>query len=153
MPKNIVCIMALCLLIIAVVNISGCTSTVPNAATNEVVPNSDPQTGIQEWVTAVNNKDIATLYDLEPDGFKQEVSFSQFVLLNKDNEFMSPNSSLTDYKIMNETSNITDANMRVMVYWHGPNSQNSTQMETIPLFFNFEESYENGEWRVWEIPW
>ncbi len=93
------------------------------------------------------------MYDLEPDGFKQEVSFSQFVLLNKDNEFMSPNSSLTDYKIMNETSNITDANMRVMVYWHGPNSQNSTQMETIPLFFNFEESYENGEWRVWEIPW
>ncbi len=93
------------------------------------------------------------LYDLEPDGFKQEISLSQFAILNKDNEFMNPNSSLTDYTILNETSNATTANIRVMVHWYGPKSPNSTQMETVPLLFNFEESYENGGWRVWEIPW
>jgi hypothetical protein len=153
MFKNIVCITFLCLFILAFVSISGCTATMPNTSQNVAVPNSDPQTGIQEWVDAVNNKDVARLYDLEPEGFKQGVSFSQFALLNKDNEFISPNSSLTDYKILNETSDATVANIRVMVYWHGLKSQNSSQMETVPLFFNFEESFENGEWRVWEIPW
>jgi len=118
-----------------------------------IVSYSDPETGIQEWVDAVNNNDIARLYELEPEGFKQEISFSQFVLVNRDNEFINPNASLTGYEILNKTSNATVANMRVMVYWHGPVAPNSTQMQTIPMFFNFEELYENGQWRVWTIPW
>jgi len=118
-----------------------------------IVAYSDPETGIQEWVDAVNNKDIVRLYDLEPNGFKQEVSFGQFVTVNKDNAFLSQNASVTGYEILNETSNATTANIRVMVYWQGPVSPNSTQIQNISVFYNFEELFENGEWKVWTIPW
>ena len=63
-----------------------------------VVAYSDPETGIQEWVDAVNNKDIVRLYDLEPNEIKQEVSFGQFVTVNKDNAFLSQNATLTGYE-------------------------------------------------------
>jgi hypothetical protein len=154
MLKNVQCIPALSLCILALVSISGCTASLPGSSVNKTIAAySDPETGIHDWVDAINNKDIVKLYDLEPYGFKQEVSLTQFVTINQDNEFLSPNATLTGYKILNETSNATAANLRVMVYWHGPVSPNSTQLQTVPIFYNFEELFENGEWKIWTIPW
>ncbi|MFZ2074581.1 MAG: hypothetical protein WB986_04390 [Methanoregula sp.] len=154
MIKNIQDILFLFVCILALVSISGCMASLPGSSVNKtIVAYSDPETGIHNWVDAVNSKDIVKLYDLEPYGFKQEVSLKQFVTVNQDNEFISPNATLTGYEILNKTSNATVANLRVVVYWYGPVSPNSTQMETIPMFYNFEELFENGEWKVWETPW
>ena len=45
--------------ILALVIISGCTSTLHDSSMNRTtIASSDPETGIQAWVDAVNNKDL-----------------------------------------------------------------------------------------------
>ena len=154
MLRDVQCILVLFVCILALVSISGCMASLPASSMNKTIAAySDPETGIHDWVDAVNNKDIVRLYDLEPNEIKQYVSFKQFLTVNKDNEFLSQNATLTDYEILNKTSNATAANLRVVLYWYGPVSPNSTHVETIPMFYNFEELFENGEWKVWESPW
>lgn len=154
MAKKIHYIMGFCLCILALVFLCGCIASVPGPVMNKtIVSHPDPETGIQEWIGAVNNRDMVKLYDLEPDEVKQEISFNQFVSANKDNEFIRPNSSLTGYQILNETSNATVADLIVTVDWNGSVSSNSTQIQTIPIYYHFEEFFEDGEWRVWIVPW
>jgi len=69
------------------------------------------------------------------------------------NTLLQQDKSITGYKILNETSNATMANIRVVLTLHQNVPGNSTQTETIALYLNFEEWLENGEWKVWTIPW
>ena len=45
------------------------------------------------------------------------------------------------------------ANIKVVLLLRQNVSANSVETETIPLYLNFEEWFENGEWKVWTIPW
>lgn len=130
----------------------GCTS-VSMSDFSKKSNQPDPETGIVSWINAINNKDIARVYDLEPDEFKQKISLNQFVSANKDNSFMGPNSTITGYTIVNKTNNATVANLVVVVYWQGPISPNSTKMQTLPIYYKFEEFYEDDEWKIWIEPW
>lgn len=129
----------------------GCTA-VNNSAVNNYSPQPDPDTGINAWIDGVNAHDVNGLYNLAPEWIKKNVTLEQFVSANANNTLMTPDKSITGYKILNETSNATMANVKVLVSLNQDVSTNSTQKETIPLFLNFEEWFENGEWRVWTIP-
>jgi len=153
MAKNILYIIPLCLCILVLVSVCGCVGSLSDSSMNKTsASHSDPETGVQEWIEAVNNHNIVRLYDLEPDEVRQEISFNQFEDVNKDNNFISPNASLSGYDILNETSNATIANLIVVVNWNGPVSPNSTQLETMTIYYHFEEFFEDGEWKVWIVP-
>lgn len=130
----------------------GCTS-ISMSDFNKGPNQPDPETGIISWIYAVNDKDLSRLYGLQPDEVKKVVSFSQFETVNKGNAFIAPNSSITSYEILNKTSNATTAHVVVVIWWVGPESPNSTQMQTLPMYFNFQEFFEDGEWKVWTMPW
>lgn len=131
----------------------GCTASLQDTTNKTSVSPPNPETGIHNWADAVSNKDLARLYDLEPDYVKQKVSFDKFLGINKGNEFMNPNSTLTGVEILNETSNATVANLIVAVYWQGPVPPNSTKIQNLTIYYNFEEFFEDGEWKVWINPW
>ncbi len=141
-----------CILVLVI--ISGCTSYQHDSSMNRTtISSSDPETGIQEWVAAVNNKDLGRLYDLSPDEIKTQMSWENFTAANENNEFLRPDETFTFDSVMNKTGNATVANLKVILLLHKNTSANSTQSETIPLYFNFIELFEHGEWKVWSIPW
>ena len=101
----------------------------------------------------MNAHDVSGLYNLAPEGIRDQVSLEQFVSANMNNTLISPDKAITGYKILNETSNATMANIKVVLLLRQNVSANSVETETIPLYLNFEEWFENGEWKVWTIPW
>ncbi len=141
---------ALGLLIMIVV--CGCTAT--NTSVSGKSPSQpDPETGIIAWIDGMNAHDVSGLYNLAPEGIRDQVSLEQFVSANMNNTLISPDKAITGYKILNETSNATMANIKVVLLLRQNVSANSVETETIPLYLNFEEWFENGEWKVWTIPW
>jgi len=131
--------------------LSGCTMTDLSSTKNNNLNTiySYPELGIQEWVNAVNTKDVKALYNLEPDSVKQQISYAQFVTMNEQNQLLEPNSSLTSFEVLNETRNGTSANFIIIANWQGTVAQNSTQIKTAPIFYHFKEIFEDGIWKVW----
>ncbi len=138
--------------LLVLIVVCGCT-----AATNSVLiknpPYPDPETGIIAWIDAINAHDVSGLYNLAPEGIRDQVSLEQFINANTNNTLLTPDKAITGYKILNETSNATMANFKVALLLHQNVSADSVQRETIPLYLNFEEWLENGVWKVWTLPW
>jgi hypothetical protein len=130
----------------------GCTA-VNTTAGNTSPPPPDPETGISAWIDAVNAHDVNGFYSLAPEEIQEQIPEQQFIAANMNNTLLQQDKSITGYKILNETSNATMANIRVVLTLHQNVPGNSTQTETIALYLNFEEWLENGEWKVWTIPW
>ena len=143
---------ALCALvcILALVSFSGCTSSLHDSSMNKTtVSASDPETGIEEWMDAVNHKDVNRLYALAPDEIKQQVSYDQFVKDNEDNILFKPGLEFTNYTVLNKTVNQSDAKITALLVLQKPVSGNSTQNESIPVLYTFILRYEEGQWKVW----
>jgi len=143
-----------CIAVVLVVLIIACGCTSVNTSVADQSSSlPDPETGINAWIDAVNAHDINGFYNLAPNEIKEQIPEQQFITANTNNPLLQQDRSITGYKILNETSNATMANIKVMVSLRQDVSANSTQTEIIPLYLNFEEWFENGEWKVWTIPW
>jgi len=141
------------LAILILVSVMGCTTIPPNLVSKTPSAASvDPETGIQSWIYWINQKDLGQLYSLTPDEIARQVFYEQFVEDNKDNYLLKPGFTFTQYQVLNKTVNGSTANIRAVLYLQKPVSSNSTQTETIPLFFNFILLFEHGEWKVWDQP-
>ena len=113
------------------------------------VSSPGPETGIEEWMDAVNHKDVNRLYTLAPDEIKQQVSYDQFVKDNKDNILFKPGWEFTNYTVLNKTVNQSDARITAMLVLQKPVSENSTLVESIPVYYTFILKYEESQWKAW----
>jgi len=138
--------------LLVLVVVCGCTEGYTSILSKSP-PEPDPETGIIAWINAINTHDVGGFYDISPREIRDHVSLEQFANENKNNTLLMPDKSITGYKILNETGNTTIANIKVIMFLHKNVSAGLMQTETIPLYLNFEEWYENGEWKVWSIPW
>jgi hypothetical protein len=128
----------------------GCMSTV--AGTNPGVMSSrpDPETGIVNWMSAVNGKNLPKLYELSPGFIKKNVTEQEFIASNDGNIILEPGFKFSGYEIMNKTVQGNYANIRAVLI--ASNSSLTTNATTgVPIFYNFIFSYENNEWKVWTI--
>jgi hypothetical protein len=125
-------------------------SSLPGSSINKPgVTSSDPETGIQEWMDAVNHKDITRLYALAPDEIRQQVSYEQFVQANENNVLFSPAWEFTNYTVLNKTINQSTSSIMAMLVLQKPVSENSTRYESIPVYYTFILVYEDDQWKVW----
>ena len=127
----------------------GCTSEeVPGAGTTAVQP--DPETGIASWINAVNHKDVQQLYLLAPDDIKKQVSYEQFATANENNMLITnPNLKFAGYEILNKTVNQSTAKISAVLNLQKPDSDNTTQMDSIPVIYTFVLKYEDNQWKIW----
>jgi hypothetical protein len=131
----------------------GCLATKPSGLSENPSLQPDPDTGLIAWMEAINTHDVTGLYNLAPEEIRDQVSLDQFEKANMNNSLMTQDKAVTGYKILNETGNATMTNIRVELLLRQNVSADSLQTETIPLYLNFEEWYEKGEWKVWTLPW
>jgi len=144
MIKSSICIGLLLLAISA-----GCIlSTSPDGSRSS--SQQSPDTAIVSWIDAVNHKDLERLYLLAPDEIRNQISYEQFEMVNKNNKLLTdPNLTVTSYTVINETANLSDAEAMTVLIMQRPVSENSTNMESIPVFYTFVMKYENSQWKVW----
>lgn len=115
------------------------------------VPSTDPETGIQEWIDAMNQRNIDRVYDLAPDEIKNQVTPEQFKMANINNTLLTPGNSFSSYTVMDKKQNGTSARIIAQVILHIPSNQQNTQSTDIPLVDTFALLYQHGEWKVWMI--
>ncbi len=118
---------------------------------NATVALPDPETGLQMWIDAINAKDINRLYTLSPNQIREQVTLEQFTKDNSDNYLLKPGYIFTKYIIINETVNQTTAIIVADLPLQVP-SQNSTQLKVIPINYKFFLIFEDGEWKIWNVP-
>ena len=111
----------------------------------------DPKTGIVEWVNDMNNRDLNALYLLAPDEIRHQISYSLFIQANQNNELFTPGWEFTNFTIVNETINNSTVTAKTLLILKIPPSANSTQGETIPLYDTFNLTYEDNQWKVWDM--
>ena len=128
---------------------TGCTSAGISDISKRSNP-PDPETAIISWMDAVNHKDVQRLYLLAPDEIKNQVTYEQFVKANEGNLlFTESGLSFTNYTVLNETGNQSEATISAMLIMQKPVSKNSTNMESVPVFYTFTMMYEDNQWKVW----
>jgi hypothetical protein len=130
----------------------GCLALQSSTPGNNMTP-PDPETGIQTWVAAVNAHDVTALYYLAPEGLREQVTLDQFKIANVNNTFFADSRSISGYEVLNKTGNASMANIHAVILLQQTFRDNSSQTETIPVYLNFQEWFEDGKWKVWTIPW
>ena len=70
--NEIIWLMAGLLIIIFVAGGMNALLTSRNSSGKSSVPQTEPETGLQNWIEAVNGGNIDRLYDLAPDEIKQQ---------------------------------------------------------------------------------
>ena len=157
MSKNVWPIIFLVICILSFVSISGCTTSIytqPNSsAEKSSVTLPDPETGLQEWMIAINAKNINRLYTLAPNQIREQVTLDQFTKDNTENYLLKPGYVFTDYTILNKTVNNTTATITAQLNLLVPSSQNLTQTQIFPISYKFFLVFEDGEWKIWNIPY
>jgi len=132
--------------------ISGCTDTVPvkQAGTPAtVIP--EPETGIAAWAAAVNERDYSAVYDLMPVSKRAGITRAEYIRLNRENpsSFLASGQVIGDFMILSK--NIEGLNATVFAGFQvtrpSPGSSEAPEQEMV--FFTFEESFEEDEWKVW----
>ena len=151
MLKKLSSCAGVCLILALLILTCGCIGE--SSFFDKNVPQSDPETGVVNWIQAINAHDPSALYYLAPSQLRNQISIEQFKIENANNTLLERDKSISQYQILNQTENSTMANLKVLILLQQNVTSNSTTTETIPLYLNFEEWYENGAWRVWTIPW
>jgi len=113
-------------------------------------PVPDPETGIQNWITSVNNHDVQRLYQLLPDAIGKQVNESTFALANEDNPLFAPGLHFKNYTVIKKRVDGNAAQITVQIMLARPPTQNGTVLPDLPLVYTFLLSYEHGEWKIWE---
>ena len=139
-------------LIICCVLTPGCIDSIPKNLVEKparVLP--EPETGIAAWIVAVNDRDFGAVYDLMPASKRAGITKEQYIQLNRENPspFLASGLVVTDFMILDkhaEGMNATiTAGLQTIRYSSGINS--TPIQETV--FFTFEETFEDYEWKVW----
>ena len=138
-----------CILFGAIITM-GCMNSFPGA-NNTPVARPDPETGLVYWISAVNEKNVPRLYELSPDFIKKNITENDFILANQGNPLLKPGFKFVNYSIENKTLNGDNATIKtVLEASFGTSNGNSTQVT--PLFFNFNLTYQDNEWKIWDVP-
>jgi hypothetical protein len=115
------------------------------------VPLPDPETGILNWINAVNGRNIDRVYDLAPDEIKQHVTLAQFKDDNLNNTYIQPGSAFLDFNVIDKKQNGTYAQIITQVWYRKSNQ--SVNGTPIPINYKFALYYQHGEWKIWTLPW
>lgn len=113
-------------------------------------PSSDPETGLQQWIAAVNGRDVNRLYDLAPDDLKEQIPLDQFKQENLNNTLFRTGYYLSNYTLLNKQQNGTSAQIDAEVSLHQPGGLESPARD-IPVLYKFALFYEHGEWKIWTL--
>lgn len=140
---------ALCCILLLTVS-AGCTQS-SLFAKPVVLPSSDPESGIVQWMDAMNRQDVIRLYRLAPSSIRTGVSLEEFALINHDNVYFSRNVTFVSYEIINKTVSDNTADIKAMLVTN-QFPAGGEPVENIPIWFHFTLTRENGEWKVWTIP-
>ena len=123
---------------------------VPGVLTNNTTQvRPDPETGIVNWIQAINESNMPRLYELSPAYIRNNVSESDFTSINEKAPMLAPGTEISRYEVVNKSVEDDSANIKAII---GRTSVVNNTPETIPIFFNFSLSYENNEWKVWTVP-
>jgi hypothetical protein len=120
---------------------------------NFSIPLSDPETGIQHWIDAVNGRNIDRVYDLAPDEIKQQITLDQFKKDNINNTLLSPGFYYVNYTLIDKKQNGTYAQIVTQVFLHQSNNQTAFGQQDIPIGYRFVLFYQHGEWKIWTLNW
>lgn len=149
--KKIGACVIIALLLFAGIIVMGCTNSVAGNNSGFLKSRPDPETGIVNWISAVNAKNIPRLYALSPDFVRQNITEKEFIESNVGNPILQPGFRFSNYEILNKT--FDGNNARIQAILVASNSSISTNSSSgFPIFYNFILNYENGEWKVWTIP-
>jgi hypothetical protein len=121
-----------------------------NIIAKSSVPSTDPETGIQKWIEAVNGRNVDRLYDLAPDEIKEQITLAQFKEDNINNTLFRPGYYFSNYTLMDKKQNGTSAQILAGITLHQPKEQDSSGNE-IPVLYKFALFYEHGEWKIWTL--
>ena len=116
------------------------------------IPSTDPETGIQNWIDAVNQRNIDRVYDLAPKQIKRQRTLDQFKEDNLNNTFLQPDHYFMNYTVIDKRQNGTYAQIMAQVFLHQP-ADTGTTVSDIPIQYKFALFYEHGEWKIWTLPW
>ena len=116
------------------------------------VPSVDPEQGLQNWIEAVNGRNIDRIYDLSPDDIKQQRTLVQFREDNINNTILRPGYYFLNYSVINKKQNGTYAQIIAQVFLHQPENSGSLGPE-VPLQYKFALYYQHGEWKIWTLKW
>jgi len=152
MPERFAVKLAIITGLLVMIIMTGCTAAGGLAAGKNATP-PDPETGIRTWVAAVNAHDVTALYYLAPDELQKQVTLDQFTSANTNNTFLTGDRFITGYEILNKTSNASTANIKAVILLRQTSADNSSETITIPVYLNYQEWFEDGEWKVWTVPW
>jgi hypothetical protein len=127
--------------IAACIFIAGCTGN--SSLFNKSSVQLQPETGIDNWIAALNSKDIPRLYTLSPSVIRSNISEQDFIRANEDNILLKPGVGFTDLEIINKTSDMSKATIKASVIVDQPGTGRT------PVFYTFQLFFEDGEWKVW----
>jgi len=114
------------------------------------VPSTDPETGLQNWIEAVNARNIDRVYDLAPDEIKQQVSLDQFRKDNMNNTLLQPGEKFLNFSIYDRKQNGTYAQITAQVFLQQTPGKNSLGPE-VPMQYKFALFFQHGEWKIWTV--
>ncbi len=103
-------------------------------------------------MTAINAKNINRLYTLSPDQIREQVTLEQFTKDNTENYLLQPGYVFIGYTILNKTVNQTTATITAQLNLQVSASQNLNQTKVFPVIYKFFLVFEEGEWKIWNIP-
>ena len=123
---------------------TGCTTFQQTTAHPQSVTVSQdrPETGIKNWLDAVNQKNVTRLYDLSPDEIKRQISFDQFREENLNNTLLKPGHGFVNFTVINKEQNGTYSQIFAQVFERfPPDPENNTPGSDISIFYTFALFY------------
>jgi len=108
----------------------------------------EPETGINSWISAVNDRNLDRVYDLAPQSIKQQISLEEFLAAQRDNPLLAQGTVIQGFSVLNKTASGNDAAITAQITIHMPASVNRSEQD-ISVFLKFVEIFEDGEWHVW----
>lgn len=138
-------------LIVVLILAAGCTGPGDSPAPFRAGDSPDPESGIVRWIDAVNERDYGAVYDLMPGSKRAGISREQYIRFNRDNPspFLASGPVVTDYFILDKNTEGLNATIKagLQTSFSGSAGNEPPRQETV--FFTFEESFEENEWKVW----
>ncbi len=151
MRFSLLCTMMLGLVICGQM-VSGCIDKISENITQKpvsVIP--DPETGIAAWISAINDRDYGSIYDLMPRSERSGISRAQFIRFNQESPspFIASGPQVTDFFILDRQVDGLNATLVAGLRTiHAISGVNNSPVNDV-VFFTFDEKFEENEWKVW----
>ena len=134
--------------IVIFILLSGCIGLFSLPGVKKVNVRPDPESGISNWMEAMNSRDVARLYDLSPDTIQRQISLEEFKKANTDNPFFLRNVTFVKYDVINKTAENDHAKIVAQLVMAQP-QPGSANVTYTGIFYVFDENYQKNEWKVW----